>query len=177
MNRSARPLTLALLACLLAACNVGIVPDAVMENGAIKLYGDAVTLDVDGAPNAAITADGGFTVDGTAVAVTPAERDLLAQYNRSVHDVRETGLAMGKAGVSKAVKSVAAVVSPASGPADKAAEAGPDRLAQLSLDICRHTTAIKAAQDQLATQLTAFKPYASIVSAADVARCENEAKD
>lgn len=175
MNRSARPLMLVLLACLLAAC--GAVPDTLMENGAIKLYGDVVALDVDGAPGAKIAADGGFTIDGKAVATTSTERELLARYNRSVRDVRETGLAMGKAGIGMAAKSIVAEATSSPGQADKAAEAASGRMSRLNLDLCRHTAAIKAAQDRLAMQLAAFKPYASIVGASETARCENGARD
>jgi hypothetical protein len=50
-------------------------------------------------------------------------------------------------------------------------------MGKLSLDICKAEAAIKTAQDQLAGQLAAFKPYASIVSASDVADCENDAEN
>ncbi|MFK2876492.1 hypothetical protein [Rhodanobacter hydrolyticus] len=174
MKHANRTLIATVLACSLAACHV---PDTTMENGAIRLYGDVVTLHVDGASEANIAADGGFTVGGNAVVVTPAERALLAQYNQSVRDVRNTGLAIGKAGVSMATKAITTAVSSSSGNADKATKAGSDRIEKLSLDICKDTAAIKDAQDQLAAQLVAFKPYAAIVSADDVASCEKDAKD
>ena len=83
MKTTIRPLLAAALACTLAACHI---PDTTMENGAIKLYGDVVTLHVDGAPEADIAADGGLTIAGKSVDTTPAERGLLAQYNRSASD-------------------------------------------------------------------------------------------
>jgi hypothetical protein len=174
MKDLARPLLLAALACTLAACNT---PDTVMANGAITLDGNQVTLRVIGASKAAIDADGTFTVDGKPVVTTPAERSLLAQYNQSVRSVHETGLAMGKAGVRMAAKAVVASTSSAPGNAGETAEAGAGQMQQLSLDICKAQASIKTAQDQLATQLASFKPYASIVSASDVADCESDAKD
>lgn len=171
MKALARPLLLAVLACTLAACNT---PDAIMANGAITLDGNQVTLRVIGASKATIDADGAFTVDGKPVVTTPAERSLLAQCVRSVH---ETGLAMGKAGVRMAAKAVVASTSSAPGNADDTAEAGAGQMQQLSLDICKAQASIKTAQDQLATQLASFKPYASIVSSSDVADCESDAKD
>jgi hypothetical protein len=135
-----------------------------------------VTLHVDGTPEADIASDGGFTVDGKSVATTPVERDLLVQYNRSVHAVHETGVAMGKAGIETAAKAIAAKASSTPGDADTAAEAGASKLKDMTLDICKATAAIKLAQDQLATQLTAFKPYAAIVGADDAADCEKDAK-
>jgi hypothetical protein len=162
------------MACALAACHV---PDTTMENGAIMMYGDTVTLRVAGSPKATIGADGAFAIDGKAVSTTPAERSLLVRYNQSVRSVHETGLAMGKTGIETAVKAVKDKLSSAPDQADKAAESGAGDLKKLILDICKAEAAIKDAQDQLAVQLAAFKPYASIVSAADVTDCENDAKD
>ena len=152
------------LACTLAACHV---PDTIMANGGIKLYGDVVTLHADDAPEADIAADGALIIDGKTVATTPAERDLLMQYNRSVRSVRETGLAMGKTGIKMAAKAITAAASSTSDKADAAA----DTMQTLTLGICKASAAIKSAQDQLATQLAAFKPYASIMSAGEVADC------
>lgn len=174
MKATVRPLLAVALACTLAACHI---PDTTMENGAIRLYGDVVTLHVDGAPGADIAADGGLTIDGKAVDITPVERGLLTQYNRSVRSVHETGVAMGKAGIETAAKAIAAKASSTPDQADTAAKAGAGQLQDLTLDICKDTVAIKAAQDQLATQLAAFKPYASIVSASDAADCVKDSKD
>ena len=174
MKAIVRPLFAASLACTLAACHV---PDTTMENGAIRLYGDVVTLHVDGAPEADIASDGGFNIDGKAVATTPAERDLLAQYNRSVRAVRETGLAMGKAGIETAARAIAAKASSTPDKADATTKTGAGQLQNLSLDICKDTAAIKTAQDQLAAQLAVFKPYASIVGADDASDCMKDAKD
>ncbi|WP_426661282.1 hypothetical protein [Rhodanobacter aciditrophus] len=168
MRVTVRPLLATALACTLAACSM---PDTTMENGAIKLYGDVVTLHVDGAPQADIASDGGFVIDGKAVAITPAERDLLAQYNRSVRAVRETGMAMGTAGIETAAKAIAAKASSTPGKADEAAKTGASKMQDLTRDICKDTAAIKVAQDQLAAQLAAFKPYAGIVGNDDAADC------
>ena len=168
-----RPLLVAALACILAACNA---PGTIMENGAITLSGNEVMLRVIGSPKAVIDADGNLVIDGKPVPVTPAERELLARYNQSVRSVHETGLAMGKAGIETAAKAIAAKASSTSGEADTAAETGASKLQDLTLGICKATAAIKAAQDQLAAQLTAFKPYAAIVGADDAANCAKDAK-
>lgn len=174
MKAPMRLFFLTVTACTLAACNI---PSTTMENGAITLYGNRVTLRVIGSPKATIGADGAFTVDGNAVTTTPAERSLLAQYNQAVRSVHDTGLAMGKAGVETAAKAVEDKLSSTPDKADKTAEAGAGQLKDLSLGICKAEATIKAAQDQLATQLAAFKPYASIVSASDVSDCESDAKN
>jgi hypothetical protein len=174
MKATARLLVAATLACSLAACSM---PDTTMENGAIKLYDDVVTLHVDGAPEADIASDGSFAIDGKPVAITPAERDLLTQYNRSVRAVHETGLAMGKAGIETAAKAIAAKVSATPSKADAAAKSGAGTMQDLTLGICRDTAAIKVAQDRLAAQLAAFKPYAGIVGSGDAADCAKGLKD
>ena len=174
MRVPVRLLLLAMTACTLAACDT---PDTVMENGAITLYGSKVTLRVAGSPKATIDADGTFTVDGKTVTTTPAERSLLTQYNQSVRSVHDTGLAMGKAGIRMAAKAVVASTSSAPDSAGEAAEAGSGQMKKLSLGICNALASIKTTQDQLTTQLAAFKPYASIVDASDATDCENRAKD
>lgn len=173
MKAIVRPLLAAALACALAACHI---PDTTMENGAIKLYGDVVTLHVDGTPEADIAANGGLTIAGKSVDTTPAERELLARYNQSVRSVHDTGLAMGKAGIETAAKAIAAKASSTPDKANTVADAGASTLQNLSLDICKATAAIKVAQDQLAAQLPAFKPYASIVGASDASDCVKDAK-
>lgn len=174
MKAGVRPFLLAVLACALAACHA---PDATMENGAITLYGDTVALRVAGSPQATIHADGALAIDGRTIATTPAERSLLVRYNQNVRSVHDTGVAMGKAGVGMAVKAILPSSSLTADGAGKTAEAGSTRMKQLSQDICRAVAAIKDAQDQLASQLAAFKPYASILGAANVTNCANDAKD
>jgi hypothetical protein len=91
--------------------------------------------------------------------------------------VANTGLARGKVGIETAVKAIAAKASSTTSNADTAANAVADQLQDLTLNICKDTTAIKVAQNQLATRLVAFKPYASIVSASDAADCANDVKN
>jgi hypothetical protein len=176
MKTTIRLLLAATMACALAACHT---PETAMAtgNGAILLYGDTVTLRVIDAPKATIGVDGVFAIDGEAVIVTPAERKLLIDYHRSVRSVHDTGVAMGKTGVEMATDAVKGKLSSTPNQADKAIEAGASNMKDLSLDICKAETAIKDAQDQLAAQLVAFKPYAAIISASDVTDCENNTKD
>lgn len=174
MKTTIRLLLAATMAAALAACHA---PETAMTtgNGAILLYGDTITLRVIDAPKATIGADGAFAIDGKTVAVTPAERSLLIDYNRNVRNVHEIGLAMGTTGIKMATKAVEDKLSATPDQADKVAEAS--NLKKLSLGICKAEVAIKGAQDQLAAQMTAFKPYATIISASDVTDCENDTRD
>jgi hypothetical protein len=143
-------------------------------NGAILLYGDTITLRVIDTPKATISADGAFAIDGKTVTVTPAERSLLIDYNRNVRNVHETGLAMGKTGIKMATKAVENKLSATPDQADKIAEAS--NMKKLSLGFCKAEVAIKAAQDQLAAQLPAFKPYAAVIGTSEVTDCESGTK-
>ena len=64
-----------------------------IEDGAIEVSGDRVTLHPHHAPEAAIGRDGDFAVNGKAVDVTAAERALLADYYAGARAVREHGIA------------------------------------------------------------------------------------
>lgn len=176
MKTTIRLLLAATMMSALTACHT---PETVMAtgNGAILLYGDTVTLRIIDAPKATIGVNGAFAIDGEAVTVTPAERKLLIDYNRSVRSVHDTGLTMGKTGVEMATEMVKGKLSSTPNQADKAIEAGASNLKDLSLGIRKAETAIKDAQDQLAAQLVAFKPYAAIISASDVTDGESATKD
>lgn len=82
---------------------------------------------------------------------------------------------MGKTGFKMTTKAIENKLSATPDLADKAAEAS--NLKKLSLGICKAEAAIQDAQDQLAAQLAAFKPYAAVISTSDVTECGNDAKD
>lgn len=174
MKTTIHLLLAATMAASLTACHAPQTAIAT-GNGAILLYGDTITLRVIDTPKATISADGAFAIDGKTVTVTPAERSLLVNYNRNVRNVHEAGLAMGKTGFKMTTKAIENKLSATPDLADKAAEAS--NLKTLSLGICKAEVAIKVAQDQLAAQMAAFKPYAAIISTSDVKSCDNGTKD
>jgi hypothetical protein len=157
---------------LVAGCDV-MDADTTMENGAIVLRDRSVVLHPDKQPEAVIDASGSLTIDGKAVSVTPAQQALLLAYYMNVADVHNTGLKMAKAGGKVALQSLAHT---ASDNEDKTKDPT-QQLVDLSMNICKDTAGIKTVQDQLATQLPAFKPYGNIVSSASVDSCVEDAKD
>jgi hypothetical protein len=109
------------------------------------------------------------------------QRNLLLAYYRSASAVREHGIETGKAGAAiagQAIGSVAkGIVSGNTDDIDKEVDAKTAAVTQAALKICTDMAGIKAAQDALASQLAAFKPYASIVDPDAVIDCEKGAKD
>ncbi|RUL79718.1 hypothetical protein [Dyella choica] len=167
----ARTITLLALCALISACNS---PDTNLANGGITLKDNIVTLHADGAPDAQIDADGTLLVDGKAVSVTTPQHGLLMLYVQQVMDVHQTGLAMGKVGAGMGMKSIKdSIDGKSKAEKNKDVESGGEQLKALGKKMCQDQADIKDVQDQLATQLPAFKPYAKIVTKSR-ADCEKD---
>jgi hypothetical protein len=180
---SLRHLFFALLAALLlAGCGNGSsmsdFSSTSIANGGIRVKHGIATLHVSGAPNAVISADGELSIDGKAVATTPEQQGLLKRYVSSAVAVREHGIATGKAGAAVAGAAIQGVVaSIANGDSDqidKHVDAKAKQVDEAANKICRDIAQIKQAQDELATQLPAFKPYAGIISGDPGAHCNGQ---
>lgn len=178
-----RPLLgLLLVTGLMAGCsndsNMSDFGSTSIANGGIRVKHGIATLHVSGAPDAVISADGELSIDGKAVATTPAQQALLKRYVSSAVAVREHGIATGKAGAAVAGAAVQGVVaSIASGDSnqiDKHVDAKAKQVDEAANKICLDIVQIKQAQDELATRLPAFKPYAGIISGDPGAHCNNK---
>ncbi len=170
---------------LLAACTVGSGDTSILSTGngnsytsRITLHDGQITLHVKGAPNAVIDAAGDLTIDRQPITVNPAQRTLLQAYYRGAMAVRSHGIATGKAGVAVAGQAIASVARGlASGDTDnidKEVDAKAARVEQEAQKICLDVVGVKSAQDALATQVPAFKPYAGIVDADAVDECSKQ---
>ncbi|WP_049622855.1 hypothetical protein [Frateuria defendens] len=161
-----------------AAINLG---DTSIADGAIKLRHGEVALHAQGAPEAVIDAAGTLRIGGQAIATTPAQRAQIQRYYRNALAVREHGIATGKAGAAVAGQAVASTLKGlASGNTDqidKDVDASAEKVQQAALKICDDLDGIKAAQDDLAGQLAAFKPYAGLIGAGDVKECRQDDDD
>jgi len=152
-----------------------------LVNGGITLLGDEVTLHVQGTPDAVIHATGDLSIDRHPAAVSAAQRALLQDYYRNVQAVNEHGIVTGKAGAAiagQAIKSVAKGI--ANGDPDsigKDIDAKSQEVTQEASKICQDLANIKTAQDNLAVQFAAFKPYAGIIKADNIADCTSDSKD
>jgi hypothetical protein len=149
-----------LAATLLAGCSG--LGDTSIANGGIVLDHGEITLHASDAPAATIDAAGTLRIDGKAVALAPDQRALLLRYYQGVRAVREHGIATGKAGAAAAAASLKDAVAGGSAAGDKAADRA-DQVTRMATRICQDLAEVKAAQDALAVQLPAFKPYANIL--------------
>lgn len=128
----------------------------------------------NGQPRAEITPQGDLLVEGKTTLVTPTQRTLLLDYRRQVIAIAETGMAIGVQGADLAGKAVLEVVSGVmhgnTDAAGKRIEAEGRKLAVNAKQICQHLPAMRATQQQLATSLPAFAPYATMKQA-DIDDC------
>lgn len=166
------------IAGLLSACNPGTSVST--DAGHVTSDGKGITLRADGQPTARITADGEFSIDGKAMAVTPEQRVLLQAYHREMNAMTTDGIAIGKQGAALAGKAVTEAIKGAiSGDGDQIdakIEAEAKKIEQQAMQLCRRLVTIKASQDALAAQLPAFKPYATI-DVNDVDDCDSNRND
>lgn len=165
---SLRPSLILLAAALLAGCND---PDShfgssQMLDGRISLHNGQVTLSANNAPDAVIDQTGRLSIDGKPVPTDATQQALLLQYYQAVAAVREHGIATGKAGAAMAgevIKGVAqSVASGDSATIERRVDSQSEQIEQAAAKICEDVTQIKRAQDGLAAQLPAFRPYADI---------------
>lgn len=179
-----RPILLALAAVSLAACNghgnhfnLISAGDTSINNGAIRVDDGVVTLHPDHTADASIASNGDFSIDGRPVTITPNERSLLQAYYAGALHVREHGIETGKAGTAVAGDALKNAADQVLGGDDAAAERNrhvADKVKQAALKICDDLADIRAAQDQLATQLDAFKPYGQLLDADSVSECRDQ---
>ena len=150
-------------------------------DGGIRVRGGQVTLHADGAPDATLSATGDLSIDDHPLAINADQRKLLQQYYNNAEAVPAHGIETGKAGAAIAGQAISSVAKGlASGDTDKIdkeVDAKTDLVTKAAMKICSDLAGIKTAQDALASQLPAFKPYASIVNAGAVTDCEKSDKD
>lgn len=150
-----------LITAALAACSPGV-----------NTLGNSITFDSNGIvvhalghPDAHIGRDGGLSIDGNAVTVTPAQQQLLKHYYLQARDVMDSGKAVGKQGVQMATHSIGAAVRAIfhgdSSSADKQLDTQSQSIEAAADALCDDVNALGATQKTLADQIPAFKPYAS----------------
>ena len=117
-------------------------------------------------PDATINAAGDLTIDGKPVTTTTMQRQLLQRYFTQVQGIRSDAIATGQQGVALAGKAIGEVVGGLmAGDPDRIgerveAEAG--KVEAKAAQICVRLGAIRSVQEALASDLAAFRPYATI---------------
>ena len=144
----------------------------------IDVSHNVVTLHAENVPNATITSNGDLSIGQLKTAINSTQRAELKEYYHNALAIHADGVAMGKTGMlvvgqtiaSSAMKSVGG----STGGIDKETDVKSKEAEQSSLKICEDLTNIKLAQDKLAEQLSAFKPYANIVDGNAAAACASD---
>lgn len=196
MQRAFRPLLLAARAApfLLAACgrqqgqsaattSVSATPagkDIHVDGHGVSLVNGNLQLHAEGQPPAAITPDGQLRIGARAVALTPAQRQLVLDYRQHVLGIADQGIEVGKQGAalgaSAAGEAVKAVLAGDTDQLEQRIKAQTGQVRQAALKICDAIEGLRTAQDALAAQVPAFRPYAD-VQAGDADDCRRDAQE
>ena len=161
---------------------------AEMETKNISIGGNGMHINVNGheintpddkAPHAEITPQGDLLIAGKAVDITPAQRKLLLEYRGEIIGVASAGMEVGKQGVDIAGKAlgtvVASIFNGKSDQAEQEMKAQGDRIEAAAMKLCDQLPAMLRTQQQLATDLPAFKPYANMEQS-DIDDCRKHDK-
>lgn len=173
-------IAIVLLAGVLTACSDsgGYFGSSTIANGAIKVWHGEVTLNAKNVPPATISKGGDFSIDGKPVKLDADQRQLLLRYYAAATAVRQHGIETGEAGAALARSAVKGAVSSAlhgdGADVGKSVDAQADRIKTAALKICSDLASIKSAQNRLATQLPAFKPYSNLVDTSEIDDCHDD---
>lgn len=185
-----------LLVCLplLSACDVkydadwdfGSTADKAIDEAsrdidkALATENISVSQDSDSdAPEAEITPQGDLLIEGRKVAITAEHRTMLLEYRGQITGIAGDAAAIGLQSAQMATKAVSmALKSAFTGESDDTEldiKAETKKIATLALKLCDRLPAMRATQQQLATRLPEFKPYATM-TAEDVEDCHHDSK-
>lgn len=153
------------LALSLAACKPQTSIDS--GDGNVARFGDGeLTINATGYPKAKVSAKGDLIIDGKAVALTPDQRKLVSAYYGELEGITQAGIAVGKQGAKMAGKAVSAaisgVISGNTDDIDTQMDAEAKKIEAEAKKICTRLTGLRTAQDALAAQVAAFRPYANL---------------
>jgi outer membrane murein-binding lipoprotein Lpp len=172
MNKASTPFNALAVAVILGAialtgCSRDKQPDTTSRDASGITFTDKnVTLHVAGHPDATITAEGDLLIDGKPIQLDASQHQQVLAYRAQLNDIAQQGIEVGKQGAALGVQAAGdALKSVFNGDTDKIGdkiEAQADKIKEQALKICDHLDKLRAAQDALAAQVPAFKPYASL---------------
>ena len=152
-RRRASILLAALALPLLAACSDTTASVDLALNGDVVIHAPFK-------PAARVTAAGDLAIGGQAVAVTPAQRSALAQYDRDFTAIQQAGRAIGRAGDRMSASIDRETAHAGSSAAVGAAHREVAGFSTSLAGLCNRVAALVALQDSIAATLPAFRPYA-----------------
>lgn len=177
---------LALLACVLAslaACGTtrSVTRELDAEQARLATANFTLSSHDKDAPNAEITPQGDFLVAGKPVTLTPQQHAQMLSYRAQLMQVSEQAFIVAKHGVKVGMRGTAPLVFRALlGESDEEIDQYMHkRLSGVFAEaakICDRLPAVMTTERQLATSLSAFKPYANLTPA-KIEDCRNDLLD
>jgi len=150
-----------LIAAVLAGCSPGI---HTLDNS-ITFDSSGMVVHAPGRASAHIDRDGELRIDGKAIAVTPAQRQLLQRYYRQARDLMDSGKAMGEHGVAVAARgigeAIASIFHHDSATANRRMDAEAQGMERAADKLCADIKALGTTQQAIAAAIPAFAPYRS----------------
>jgi hypothetical protein len=195
MNKPLIP-TLLLLACLpwLTACgdesrtaDAGVLAEVnaelqqEMQKVSTQVEQELATENIDISdsgqqPEAEITPQGDLLIGGTAVEITPEQRELLLAYRAHIVDIATTGAALGVQGASLATsamsKALSGMFSGDTEQMEREIEAEAQKIAERAKEICDLMPAMLETEQRLSASLPEFRPYADM-DETDIQECRD----
>ncbi len=172
ISRSTRFVLLATSFALLSACGTTRSVTRELAAEQAKLTTESFTLSsrAKDAPRAEITPQGDFLVAGTPVALTPNQHTQMLSYRAQLLQASEQAFTVAKQGVKVGMRgSVPLVFRALFGESDEEIDQYMHkRLSGVFVEaakICDRLPAMMATEQQLASSLPAFRPYANLTSA------------
>ena len=135
--------------------------------------------DRDDLPEAEITVDGDFLVDGKVQAIDAGQRRQLLAYRKQVVAIALDGIEAGQVAAEAALDAVggswiSVMFNAMSGRLERRVEnAVKQHIEPMVAGICRQLPAVMDSQQRIAASLPAFRPYADLEQR-DIDECESE---
>jgi len=128
----------------------------------------------DTRPDAELTPAGDLLIDGKPVQVTPSQHAMLVQYRQALMSVAETGMQLGVQGADLGGQAIgevfAGLMSGHPDQIDKNINAKASRIEAQAMQLCTQLRPVQQMQQQLATAVPQFAPYATL-KASDIEDC------
>ncbi|MFD0738060.1 hypothetical protein ACFQZQ_01985 [Lysobacter koreensis] len=163
----------------LATENISVSGDLHIRTGRHGKHERRPAREVDGMPlpDAEISPAGDLLVAGKPVPVDARQRALLLQYRGQLIDVIEVGMSLGvkgaDLGMQAAGEAIKGIFSGDTDNIEQRIEAQAHKIEAEALQLCGRLPAMLATQNELATALPAFAPYATMTQQ-DIEDCGNE---
>ncbi|MGH8126552.1 MAG: hypothetical protein ACREPK_11985 [Rhodanobacteraceae bacterium] len=172
MNISSRPARIAMPLCglaLLAGCTAFRTADTELDAASRNLATGNLTLDAhaENVPQAEITPRGRFLIAGKPVPLTPQQHAEVLAYRAQSVSIAQEGIAIGHQGVEAGRRAVvpiafAALFGASGDHIDHIMDGKLAGVRKATEKLCGRLPALMATQRQLADDLPAFVPYATL---------------